>query len=330
MKGLWLAGALILVITGLFLGSRIWRTVAPPVLSFPEECLQDGNMWHSMPPLKNGETLPGDERQGCMTADGMQHIADHAAYKAAKNPGESDVSLAHDTLRAGVPVKMEFALHSDTGVPDVYLSHERYLHVVIVSEDLSVFSHIHPDEDPGFSLDDVAAGVLNVTYTFPKAGKYLIAVDYANQLKPEARQFRVEVSGDPPQGEQRRFQGAQRAGDIDVELSHALPVSGSDATFRFTFERGGSSVTDLQPYLGAAMHVAVVKNDLSQFIHAHGEVHTPGQTPPKTHVHVPPPKAFGPTVETHVTFPEPGTYTLIGQFKHRDTVRSVMFTVRVE
>jgi len=102
---------------------------------------------------------------------------------------------------------------------------------------------------------------------------------------------------------------------------------------QYIIRKDGQPVTDLVPYLGAAMHVAIIKNDASEFIHTHGEVHPPGYTAPATlvgHQHSPPPSRFGPIVEAHTVFPSPGLYTVFGEFKHGEKVVPVKFTVRVE
>ena len=106
--------------------------------------------------------------------------------------------------------------------------------------------------------------------------------------------------------------------------------------FYFYFpKKNGAPVDNLEPYLGAAMHLAIVRADFGDFIHRHGEVHAPGsapqpQTPVGTHVHssyLPP--AFGPNVEAHMTFPEPGIYEIFGEFKHEGKVMVSRFFVQV-
>jgi hypothetical protein len=81
------------------------------------------------------------------------------------------------------------------------------------------------------------------------------------------------------------------------------------------------------------MHLAIVKEDLSQFIHTHGEVHTPGSAPAPagSHLHnAALPHNFGPEVESHVTFPEAGIYHIFGEFKHEGRVVQSHFVVKVD
>jgi len=91
----------------------------------------------------------------------------------------------------------------------------------------------------------------------------------------------------------------------------------------------------LEPYLAAAMHIALVKDDFSEFVHAHGEVHLPGTPIPKAsattvHNHTPPPPRFGPIVEAHTVFPSAGDYTVFAQFKRAGEVITAPFSIRVE
>jgi hypothetical protein len=99
--------------------------------------------------------------------------------------------------------------------------------------------------------------------------------------------------------------------------------------------KNGVPVNNLQPYLGAAMHIAIVKDDFSRFIHTHGEVHTTSTLQATTvntvtHYHPAPPKIFGPDIEAHVVFPESGLYQVFGEFQHEGKVVVVDFSVRVE
>jgi len=59
-------------------------------------------------------------------------------------------------------------------VKEFDILHEKLMHVIIVSEDLSHFSHIHP-------VFDIKDGIFSVNYVFPENGIYKIWVD----LKPQ-------------------------------------------------------------------------------------------------------------------------------------------------
>ncbi len=73
-------------------------------------------------------------------------------------------------------------------------------------------------------------------------------------------------------------------------------------------------VTDLQPYLGAAGHVVVMRADGSTFAHRHAETFDTHDRP----VLALPGTRFGPDLDLHVRFDRPGAYRLWAQFELAD------------
>jgi hypothetical protein len=130
----------------------------------------------------------------------------------------------------------------------------------------------------------------------------------------------------------------KRFGDYTVKFSTypSGPIkAGAQTVLRYQIAKDNVPLTNLEAYLGAAMHLAVVKTDLQVFIHTHGEVHPVGAPPLQqvnttVHFHPAPPKLFGPDVEAHVTFPEPGLYQIFSEFNHEGKVVVTSFMVRVE
>jgi hypothetical protein len=91
------------------------------------------------------------------------------------------------------------------------------------------------------------------------------------------------------------------------------------------FRKNGESVTDLEPYLSAPMHLAIISSDLTHFIHTHGEV--PGMASMGHDAHhmqmkIAVPDKFGPTVAIHVVFPVKGFYQIFGQVGHQGKITS--------
>ncbi len=147
-----------------------------------------------------------------------------------------------------------------------------------------------------------------------------------------------------------------------IELSGATGaacVPGKAAKYTWTLAHAGTGapVTDLQPYLAAAMHLAVVSLNLTSLEHVHGvaramgsnvssqsadsmadggsmhsmgdsDAHAshgrkllaPGEAVGEDAGHGSGSSAhlFGPDVYTGVTFPAAGTYALIGQLRRGD------------
>jgi hypothetical protein len=116
---------------------------------------------------------------------------------------------------------------------------------------------------------------------------------------------------------------------VTFAISPMNVKAGEETSLQYTIEKNGKPVTDLNPYLGAAMHIAVVSDDLTQYIHAHGTV--PGEPHAhQDHMHTNPPKKFGPEIESDVVFPAKGVYTIFSQVKHRDKVLVFDFMVNVQ
>ena len=88
----------------------------------------------------------------------------------------------------------------------------------------------------------------------------------------------------------------------------------SDLHFELTDAATGAPVDDLQPYLGAAGHVAVISADGSRFVHRHAETNDDrGRA-----VLAVPGTSFGPDLGLHVRFDQPGAYRLFAQFRLAD------------
>ena len=299
---------------------------------FKEKCLADLNMWHLMTPLKAGVNVSGIASEGCMLGGGNYHYADAREYEYLRSlaPAEVKLTTVPAVVSADVPTRISFSLSEADGSPaQLAIEHERLLHVIVISSDMSYFAHVHPEEE---ALN--AQSQFSLTHTFPKSGTYLISIDYLHGIQHESRQFRVAVEGGSSLSDTPiRIASPAKFGGYDVAMEYVAPLIGEVASLRYTIRKEGKPVVDMIPYLGAAMHVAIVKNDLSKFIHTHGEVHPPGYVAPPTvsHIHAPPPARFGPLVEAHLVFPESGEYSIFGEFRDASgVVIPTHFTIRVE
>lgn len=301
-------------------------------------------MWHLMQPMKNGAPVASVSIEGCMWGMGQNiyMFSDQREYDLYRSLPPAVVSLDHGPLVAGRPASFTISLREPDGTPAaLFTDMEKLLHVVVVSEDQTEFAHIHPDElDPSYQ-EWAESSTFTLEHTFPKAGRYIISADYAHGLTLESKQFIVEISGRPAQETKpTTYTSPGDFGGYTVALQYVQPLAGELAQLEYTISKDGEPVTDLVPYLSAAMHVSVVKNDLSEFLHVHGEVHPPGKPKPPVTIregkvvhsmeNMITPANFGPLVEAHLIFPSAGLYTIWGEFKVGGTVVPTSFTVRVE
>jgi Cu+-exporting ATPase len=173
-----------------------------------------------------------------------------------------------------------------------------------------------------------------VHYTFPKAGQYLIALDSAVKDSPFSEHFSVDVAGEPGMGSMKKdFAREKKFGDYTVTLSSTPEriSSGKEVTLSYLIKKDGKPVNDLQPYLSAPMHIAVISANLNNFIHAHGEL--PGTSSSQSHGshhHMTVPEKFGPIIEAHISFPAKGVFQIFGEVKHQGKVILTSFMVEVE
>jgi methionine-rich copper-binding protein CopC len=296
--------------------------------SYKRECVADGNGWHLMLPSRNGVPISSTPAEGCMALGGSFHIPDAREYRYLRSPGESTVVFEND-LSSIAPYGATRLRFSLSGAGEIPLSviHDRLMHMIVVSSDMKDFFHVHPEQ--------VAPGEFEISFAFPRPGQYLLALDYAYGLTPVSKTFPVRVGNAAP-AEVETYPGQTEEVDgYTVALDRSYVIAGEPTTMIYRITKDGKDVTDLEPYLAAAMHLAIVKNDLSEFVHTHGEVHPPGTPipPPSVslvHQHTPPPPAFGPVVEAHVIFPSSGRYTVFGEFMHEGQVHATRFTVDVE
>lgn len=208
-------------------------------------------------------------------------------------------------LEADVAAGFRFRVLGPNGKPVTRyeIRHERPLHLILASQDLSLFRHVHPTLGAhgtwAITLDPLPVGPYRAYADCqPSNGPALaLAADFA--VGPRPRPL-------PPPRRTAKVDG------YEVELA-GTPTAGAMTMVTMTVRRGGQPVTDLQPYLGALGHlVAIGASDLS-YMHVH-----------------PMDMGVGPgQVMFHIEIAAAGTYRLFFEFQHLGVVRMAAFTVRV-
>ncbi len=326
--------------------------------AFEAECISNGDMFHESVPIRDGRAVSAVPVLGCMTGmgAGQRQFGDMREYAFYAKPAKASADITLDPAVPEVhePVTMTVKIHDPlTGQPVTpNIEHDRVLHVIIVSGDTGWFSHQHVEDAGPVTADALKSGTFRIPdVTFHTTGRNLVAIDYAVRSRHYSDVRYVDVPGEPETGsgsvspfKDDVLQSGQFEGyAVRLELPKSGLVSGSPMTLRYTIERDGTPITDLQPYLGAAMHVAAVRDDLRKFVHTHGQVPRPwlltfvSQLPligdhqtQSAMNHLVPPDAFGPNVEAPVTFPAAGTYTVFGEFVHKGKVVTTRFVVEVK
>ena len=270
----------------------------------------------------------GGNTSGPMHEDQMHHHAEGPEPVVTL-----DINPA--SIIAGTPAAITVKIKTPDGAPlkGLTIIHERILHAVIISKDLDFFAHIHPEDTGHVTSEMITNASFPLLFTFPRPGDYLLGLDFAGDEDAYSRTLPIHVAKAPEMGSPRIDSSKQKIfNGYRVTLS-ATPggiKSGEDTTLRYIVEKNGKPVTDLGPYLGAAMHLAVVSEDLKVFIHAHGTV--PGSSHEHhDHMHAPPPpEKFGPAIEADIAFPSKGVYKIFSQVQHQGKVLLFDFMVKVE
>ena len=224
------------------------------------------------------------------TAKKQKYGDDGLAIKMEINP---------DRPQAGEAVKMVFALEDKYGyAPTLYVNHSRRLHAVIVGEDMDVFGHIHPEDFGEVTEDMLYGGKYETEFTFPKAGKYVIALDGKSDEGEFHRKFSVTVGGEIKMVEakddardEKCFRGYPEDGtdrivspifsdgsEVDCAEGYSVKLSsepkeikaGVPVRISYHIEKNGEYVKDLEPYLNAGAHFILVSKDMRTAIHSHG------------------------------------------------------------
>ncbi|WP_404348975.1 hypothetical protein [Sutcliffiella horikoshii] len=229
-----------------------------------------------------GEEAHGEEEEhGEHEEEG--HDGGHGDHEGESSSSEvqADVKLDGE--------EMTITLTDLDGNPmdELEVSHEKLMHLIVISEDLEVFKHLHPEK--------VSDGVFTANADLEE-GMYQAFVDikpseleYVNEAHPvmvgEHGGHEDEHVHLEPETEWTKEQG---------DYSVTLDVNNFSVKENvvLSFEIEGAEPED---YLGALGHVVVVDEGLDEFIHVH------------------PREGEKPVFEAH--FSKPGMYKLWAEFK---------------
>jgi hypothetical protein len=241
------------------------------------------------------------------------------------------VALSAGALDAGQPSVLDFSIADRRGDRLRVLEsvHEKPLHVMVVSDDLAEFDHIHPELQ--------SSGDWEVGYTFRHAGRYRIYAEFTAPGEDTRTEFfDVTVDGPPrrtvPLVETVWRRAATPAMAATLQTDGPI-VAGRDVELRLLLRKPGTAdaVEGLEPYLGAWAHFAIAAQGLRTFLHAHPLADGEAPMPPDCTMHShgavvgPPPSE----VRTVVRFATPGLYKLWAQFQVSGEVEVVPIVFRV-
>ncbi|PZE19549.1 Cu(2+)-exporting ATPase [Paenibacillus xerothermodurans] len=262
----------------------------------------------------------GDQSRGQQPIGGQQSAAghghggsdSHGSHSENTSTTATNAVWSTENAEAGKETIVRINIQEEAGQPvDKFdIEHEKLLHLIVVSKDLSYFNHIHPEYK--------GKGEFVITNNFPSGGEYKLIADYvpSNGSKTTKTDW-IKVAGAsaaaiPVTSDQSH---SKIVDGIQVTLQNDHPEAGKDfeLNFQLTDADTKEPITDLEQYLGAIGHVVVLSEDTEEYLHVHPVDE----------------KATGPVAEFMTKFPSPGTYKIWGQFQREGKVFTVPFVVQV-
>ncbi len=194
------------------------------------------------------------------------------------------------------------------------LHHEKKIHLIMVSSDLSWFAHEHPEYQ--------ASGSYDLSQTLPAAGEYFLYADYMpSGGQQQLEKFTLNATGRPTTAKPAtakvydKAKLSSKAGpNYEVKLStpDGKFVSGTMLHIAADVTKGGKPVDPnaLEDYLAAKAHVVVIGLQDKDYLHVHPEIE-------------------GNQFDLHATFAKPGIYRCWFQFQADGKVLIADFVLNV-
>ncbi len=222
-----------------------------------------------------------------------QHHKDHI-----DTTEESEIQV--NILYQNMVVKLY--LEDDKGnVPELELNHDKLLHLIIVSEDLNEYFHLHPIQknDRAYESDIVLTGHSYKAFIDikPKRGNYTVK---GTALTTDNNIDRHNMSASLNVDEQK----TKEVKGVIVEFQHDTFETGKELKINFNIKNAIA-----EPYLGALGHVVIIDEQIENFIHVHpvSDKSTLFQT----------------------QFDKPGLYKLWAEFKCEGEVKVFPYVIKV-
>jgi len=238
----------------------------------------------------------------------------------------------------------------DKIIPD----HGHLMHLFLIGlPNLDRFYHFHPDQITRDTFTERLPAV--------SAGNYALFADIVRESGfPDTMTTRLtfpDVPGNPPTGDDSETMVGTPPGERDPGMALTLPdqsrwewdLGGQSlrtrqpVLLRFRiFGKDGKRASDLEPYMGMAGHLVIVKRDLTVFAHVHPSGSMPmaalmllekqkiNSTLKMMAMPGMPETAMPAEVTFPYGFPDPGDYRLFVQIKRSGQVQTATFDAHVE
>jgi hypothetical protein len=237
-----------------------------------------------------------------------------------KMPKGSDSTQASLTAPANIAPKTPVPLTIDVqdkqgkAIAQFDTFQEKLMHLIVVSNDLQFFDHIHPTYKQN--------GRFDVEASFPQPGSYTLFSDYKPAKQSEVVSvMKLQIPGASSAALAIDLKRTKALGDTKANLTFSEPKlkAGQAVTVMFDLQQATNNqpIQDLQPYLGQRGHLVILRQveplTAKDYIHAHAlKNSSDGQ------------------IEFMTKFPKPGKYKLWGQFNRNGKIIVADFWVDVQ
>ncbi len=266
----------------------------------------------SVQPIPSADPHAGHDLSNMSGANHGGHSMTNAQQPAIAN---AKLSIAGNLL-AKQPLTMTIEIKDLQGrsIAKFDTFQEKLMHLIVVSDDLSHFDHIHPTYQGN--------GRFVVRANFPKPGKYSLFSDYkpadrAEQVSVLKTQIPGKVIPPPtPSYKLSKVIGTTQA-QLQIEPQTVTAGQMVNLNFNLVDTKTNKPIADLQPYLGERGHMVIVRqaNQITRanYIHAHAM-----------------PDTGDGKIQFMTSFPQPGKYKLWGQFSRGGEIIVADFWVNVQ
>lgn len=193
---------------------------------------------------------------------------------------------------------------------ELEVEHTKKIHLIMVSQDLSFFDHIHPEEQAG-------SRAYSVKTTLPAPGPYLVFADY----RPTGGTAKVDrldlsVAGEAPPAttysEARLTDEIEDGFSVTISTEDGNFLSGQESHLTGKVSKNGQpfDVNNLEDYLGEKAHMVVLSLQDKEYLHVH-------------------PGVENSALDLHTTFAKPGLYRGWLQFQSAGKVYTSDFVFSV-
>lgn len=247
------------------------------------------------------QILSGQEKTSGPVASQPEAICGFLGKYISARPADVRRGLAVDMFvgdaKVNQPVTLRFYANQrprNFPVDDLQVEHEKLMHVIGVSDDLSEFFHLHPGK--------IGEGMWALTHVFTNAGNYKFWVDVKYRGTSYAfEQPTLTVAGKIHPADKKMVPvDAAEVSGYRIKLRSQSPLrAGQTDRLEVSISNAQSNLVRTENFLGAPLHLVMVKDDLSVYLHAHTDSHN----------------TTNPVISVTQTFPVAGRYKLFAQFR---------------